>query len=241
MMVMDSVSRKAAITVRGLVKRYHFQPVLDDLSLSLSDGDFCVLVGANGAGKTTLLRILADLARPNQGEVLINGLPLKASPALRQAIGYISHQPMFYEDLTALENLEHYARLYGLSQPAERISACLRASGLASYQNQPVRTYSRGMQQRLSIERALLHDPKILLFDEPYTGLDQEAAQRLDRRLQALHTPGRVILVAAHRPQRLIPVASHIAWLQSGRISHHIPASQLNSSPELLAYLQEVP
>lgn len=224
-----------------MVKRYHFKPVLDSLSLSLSDGDFCVLVGANGAGKTTLLRILADLVRPNQGEVLIDGLPLKISPALRQAIGYISHQPMFYEDLTALENLGHYARLYGLNQPAERISACLRASGLDPYQNQPVRTYSRGMQQRLSIERALLHDPKILLFDEPYTGLDQEAAQSLDRRLQALHTPGRVILVAAHRPQRLIPVASHIAWLQNGRISHHLPASQLESSPELLAYLQEVP
>ena len=91
MMAKDSASRKAAIRVRGLVKRYHFQPVLDGLSLSLSDGDFCVLVGANGAGKTTLLRILADLVRPNQGEVLIDGLPLKTSPALRQAIGYICH------------------------------------------------------------------------------------------------------------------------------------------------------
>ena len=227
--------------IRDLVKQYHFQSVLDGLSLSLSEGDFCVLVGANGAGKTTLLRILADLVRPNQGEVLIEGFPLKSNPALRQAIGYISHLPMFYEDLTAVENLRHYANLYGLSQPAERISACLQASGLAHFQNQPVRTYSRGMQQRLSIERALLHDPKILLFDEPYTGLDQEAAQSLDLRLQALHTPGRVILVAAHRPQRLISVASHIAWLQNGRITHHLPASQLDSCPELLAYLREVP
>lgn len=225
--------------VRGLVKQYHLRPVLNNLSLTLTAGDFCVLVGANGAGKTTLLRILASLARPKQGEVLIDGRPLNANLEVRQSIGYIGHQPMFYGDLTALENLWHYAHLYGLNQPAERISKGLQNSGLEFHQNRPVRTFSRGMQQRLSIERALLHEPKLLLFDEPYTGLDQEAAQLLDRRLQSLHTPERLILVAAHRPQRLIPIASHIAWLQEGAISHHLPTSALRSSPELLAYLQE--
>lgn len=237
----DSDTRKPAVEVRGLVKQYHFRPVLDQLSLTLQDGDFCVLVGANGAGKTTLLRILAALARPNHGHVLIDGLPLSASPAIRGSIGYIGHQPMFYEDLTALENLQHYARLYGASQPERRISEAIRASGIERSQDRPVKTFSRGMQQRLSIERALLHDPKILLFDEPYTGLDQEAAQLLDQRLQKLHSNGRVILVAAHRPQRLVHMASHIAWLQNGKISHHLPTSQLETSAELLAYLQEVP
>ena len=237
----DSDTRKPAVEVRGLVKQYHFRPVLDQLSLTLQDGDFCVLVGANGAGKTTLLRILATLARPNHGQTLIYGQPLSATPAIRGSIGYIGHQPMFYEDLTALENLQHYARLYGTSQPERRISEAINASGLEHSQDRPVRTFSRGMQQRLSIERALLHDPKILLFDEPYTGLDQEAAQLLDQRLKELHSAGRVILVAAHRPQRLVHLASHIAWLQEGKISHHLPTSQLETSAELLAYLQEVP
>jgi len=240
-MILSSASKQPALELRGLVKRYHFRPVLDGLSLSLVDGDFCVLVGANGAGKTTLLRILASLTRPNQGEVLVDGSPLNTHPKTRQSIGYIGHHPMFYEDLTAQENLRHYARLYGLNQAEKRIADGIQASGLEAYQDRPVRTFSRGMQQRLSIERALLHDPKILLFDEPYTGLDQEAAQLLDRRLQSLHTPGRVILVAAHRPQRLIPLASHIAWLQNGVISHHLSISQLSTSSELLAYLREVP
>jgi len=241
MMEIEPASRKEAITIRGLVKRYHFRPVLNSLTFNLKDGDFCVLVGANGAGKTTLLRILAGLAQPNQGDVLIDGLALKSSPNTRKAIGYIGHQPMFYEDLTALENLWHYARLYGINQPKTQIAAAILASGLGAFQDLPVRTYSRGMQQRLSITRALLHDPKILLFDEPYTGLDQEAAQGLDQRLQSLHTPGRVILVAAHRPQRLIPIASHIAWLQNGKISNHLKTSQLETATELLATLQEAP
>ncbi|MFW5714637.1 MAG: heme ABC exporter ATP-binding protein CcmA, partial [Brevefilum sp.] len=191
-MSMDAASKKPAIEVRDLVKQYHFQPVLDHLFLTLQDGDFCVLVGANGAGKTTLLRILATLNRPNSGQILINGVPLNANPETRQAIGYIGHQPMFYEDLTALENLQHYAQLYGIIQSEISISKRIHAAGLKRFQNRPVRTFSRGMQQRLSIERTLLHNPKILLFDEPYTGLDQEAAQQLDRRLKELHTHGRV-------------------------------------------------
>jgi heme exporter protein A len=241
MMEMESASRNEVITIRGLVKQYHFRPVLNNLSFTLKDGDFCVLVGANGAGKTTLLRILTGLAQPNQGEVLIDGLALKGNPGIRKAIGYIGHQPMFYEDLTALENLRHYARLYDINQPETQIATAIQESGLVAFQDRPVRTYSRGMQQRLSITRALLHDPKILLFDEPYTGLDQEAAQGLDQRLQSLHTPGRVILVAAHRPQRLIPIASHIAWLQNGKISNHLKTSQLETAAELLATLQEAP
>ena len=241
MISMASGAKKPAIVVDGLVKSYHFRPVLDGLDLTLNKGDFCVLVGANGAGKTTLLRILAGLARPSRGQVLVKGALLNARPIIRAALGYIGHQPMFYEDLTALENLQHYARLYGIRDNEIRIAQCIQAAGLESVQNRPVRTYSRGMQQRLSIERALLHDPEILLLDEPYTGLDQEAALQLDCRLKELHTPNRTLLVAAHRPQRLLPIASHIAWLQSGTISHHTPVSALDASPDLLVYLQEVP
>lgn len=229
------------IAVFELVKKFHYQPVLDHLSITLSDGDFCVLVGANGAGKTTLLRILATLVRPDSGEITVDGEWLGSRPSLRKRIGYIGHQTMFYHDLSALENLLHYARLYQIPLSKEQAHQGVRQAGLKKHQHKPIRAFSRGMLQRLSIARALLHEPDILLFDEPYTGLDQEAAVSLDQQFKRLHQPGRVILLAAHRPQRLIPFASHIAWLKDGKISHHLPMSRIGEAPDLLAYLQEVP
>lgn len=228
------------IEIRGLVKKYRYQPVLNGLDLTLGDGQCCVLVGANGAGKTTLLRILATFVRPDGGQITINGMPIKDAPLYRREIGYVGHQAMFYQDLNAVENLRHYARLYQINAVEGVITDSIEGVGLTKHALKPLRTYSRGMQQRLSIARALLHDPSILLFDEPYTGLDQEAASFLDVRLQQLHRPGRVILIAAHRPQRLISIASHVAWLDDGRISHHIPVSQLSEIPDLQEYLQEV-
>lgn len=227
------------IVIRDLVKRYHFQPVLNQLSLTLADGDFCILVGANGAGKSTLLRILATLVRPDRGEIYLGNHLIAQAPELRGEIGYIGHQPMFYNDLSAVENLRHYAHLYQCPDPEALVRDAIQAAGLSASQHKPVRTFSRGMQQRLSIARALLHDPHLLLFDEPYTGLDTEAAQSLDERLQHLHQPGRIILLAAHQPGRLLKMASHIAWLQDGKISHHIPAASIPEVPALQAYLRE--
>ncbi|MDY6866523.1 MAG: heme ABC exporter ATP-binding protein CcmA [Chloroflexota bacterium] len=230
----------AEIAVRGLVKRYHYRPVLNDLSLTISDGDFCVLVGANGAGKTTLLRILASLVRADAGEIKIGNEITPSNPQSRSNIGYVGHQPMFYQDLTAAENLRHYARIYQVKDAEQAITEGIQLVGLADHQDKPLRTFSRGMQQRLSLARALLHQPTILLFDEPYTGLDQEAAHFLDTKLEELHRPGRAILLAAHRPQRLLTIASHIAWLKDGKITQIIPVNQLSQAPELNAYLQEV-
>lgn len=228
------------IEIRGLTKKYRYQPVLDSLDLTIGDGQSCVLVGANGAGKTTLLRILATFVRPDGGEITINGTPINEAPLYRREIGYVGHQAMFYQDLNALENLAHYARLYQLEDVEDVVTASITSAGLTRHAHKPLRTYSRGMQQRLSIARALLHEPSILLFDEPYTGLDQEAALFLDSRLQQLHQSGRVILIAAHRPQRLISIASHVAWLNDGKISHHIPVSHLSEIPDLQDYLREV-
>jgi heme exporter protein A len=228
------------IEIRDLVKRFQHQPVLNHLSLKINDGDFCVLVGDNGAGKTTLLRILAGLVRPNQGVVTICGANPISEYLLRQTIGYVGHQPMFYQDLTALENLEHYARLYQVEDIPHSVTQAIHSVGLTPYQGQPVRTLSRGMQQRLSLARALLHQPSILLFDEPYTGLDQAAAAFLDDTLRGLHTPGRTILLAAHRPQRLLSIASHVAWLKDGVIHRHLPVDRLGEDLELGRYLQEV-
>jgi heme exporter protein A len=228
------------IEICDLVKRFHHQPVLNHLSMRIHSGDLCVLVGDNGAGKTTLLRILAGFVRPNHGTVTIYGADPISDHPLRQVIGYVGHQPMFYQDLTALENLGHYARLYQVRDIRSAITQSIQAVGLTPYQGQPVRTLSRGMQQRLSLARALLHQPSILLFDEPYTGLDQAAAAFLDETLQGLHTPGRTILLTAHRPQRLLTIASHVAWLKDGVIHQHLPIDQLEKSSELARYLLEV-
>lgn len=156
-------STPAQIEIRGLTKRYNRQTVLRDLSLTVADGDFCVLVGANGAGKTTLLRILATLVRPDAGEITIGQESLWQDPATRQKLGYVGHTSLFYSDLNAMENLRHYARLYGLPDAERRAAESIQAAGLAPDQAKPIRTYSRGMQQRLAIARALLHDPAVLL------------------------------------------------------------------------------
>jgi heme ABC exporter ATP-binding subunit CcmA len=201
-------------------------------------GELCVLVGDNGAGKTTLLRILASLIRPDQGEIRVEGHFNNQSDFFRGKIGYIGHQSMFYQDLTALENLNHYAKLYQISDAQRTVSDSIHSVQLTKFKNKPVRTFSRGMQQRLSIARALLHQPMILLFDEPYTGLDQKAANFLDEKLHSLNQPERIIIVAAHRPQRMLSFSTHIAWLQQGKISHHIPVSQIPDYPDLQNYIQ---
>ncbi len=239
-MAANTPPHAAQIDIRGLSKRFQHQPVLNQLSLTLHDGDLCILVGDNGAGKTTLLRILAGLVRPSQGEVSVCGSSPISDSRIRRVIGYVGHQPMVYQDLTARENLIHYARLYQLEKGEEAVAEVVAAFNMAGYQHQPVRTLSRGMQQRLSLARATLHNPAILLFDEPYTGLDQEAAAFLDQSLQRLNRPGRIILLAAHRPQRLLKIASHVAWLREGVICKHLPVVALGGAPELNSYLQEV-
>lgn len=239
MMLEKTGPNPARVVIRGLSKKYHYQPVLDDLSLSVEDGDLCVLVGANGAGKTTLLRIIASLVRPDAGEVIVGNELIGSSPTARGQIGYLGHRSMFYSDLNAIENLTHYARLFQLNDIPAKVARGIESVGLTSHLHKPIRTYSRGMQQRLSIARTLLHDPSVLLLDEPYTGLDKEAVQFLDERLRQLRQPGRAILIAAHQPQHLLPIASHIAWLRDGKIAHHLPVDRLDEVPELQNYLQE--
>mgnify|MGYP000243139753 CR=1 FL=1 len=227
------------ILVEALVKKYRARPVLDHLSLAIEPGEFCILVGDNGVGKTTLLRILAGLVRPDGGKIRIGAHHGYNTPTARRQIGYVGHQPMVYQDLNAIENLTHYARLYNLADIETTVAEGIHFAGLERYQHQTLRTYSRGMQQRLSIARALLHDPDILLFDEPYTGLDKDSAHFLDRRLHDLHQGGKTIFLAAHHPQRLMSITSHVAWLKDGVIAQHNPIHELQDHPDLAAYLEE--
>ncbi len=173
------------IQVRKLVKRFGLKTVLNNLNFQVAEGEFVALLGPNGAGKTTFLRILASLSRPSFGDLHVAGyrLPDQAA-AVRRRLGVVSHLPLLYGDLTAEENLSFYARMYGMPSAGKRIQEVLELVGLAAQRRDLVRTFSRGMQQRLAIGRAVLHDPDVMLFDEPHTGLDQDACNMLDNVLR---------------------------------------------------------
>lgn len=183
------------IEIRGLAKYFGRFAALRDLHLSVAEGEFLALFGRNGAGKTILLRILAGLSRASSGTATIRG----GKPgAARGSIGYLSHNTAVYLDLTALENLRFYARLLDMPADDEKLEEHIAVVGLAGRSHEPVRNFSRGMQQRLGIARAFLHDPAILLLDEPFTGLDQAGMDFLQSYLRAAHARGKTCLMAIH-------------------------------------------
>ena len=208
------------IETRALAKAFGLKLVLRGVDLAVEPGELAVLLGPNGAGKTTLLRILSTLSRPSAGLVRIAGYALPAgADEARQRLGVVSHHPLLYGDLTAEENLRFYARLYGLHDPAERIAQGLKQVGLSARRRDLVRTYSRGMQQRLALSRAMLHKPQVLLFDEPYTGLDQEASDMLDDLLRAASAQGCTILMTTHDLARGLALATRVFILARGKVA----------------------
>jgi heme exporter protein A len=199
----NSVSTIKMIKIEGLVKNYGTNPVLRGVHLDVEQGEFVTLVGPNGAGKSTLLRFVATLLSPTAGSVVIGGWPINSHAAkVRRHIGLVSHQPLLYGDLTAAENLDFYARLYQLDDREARVEAALRTVGLFARQRDPVRSFSRGMLQRLTLARATIHEPDLLLFDEPYTGLDQDATELLDSLLTEEARRGRTILMRTRSTAR---------------------------------------
>ncbi len=208
------------IKCEGVIKSYGLLPVLRGIDLHVRKGEFVTLVGANGAGKTTLLRIVGTLMQPTDGSVTIGGWPLaRHADRVRRHIGLVSHQPLLYGDLTAGENLNFFARMYGLDRRRERVAAALSRVGLAARERDPVRTFSRGMTQRLTIARATLHEPEVLLFDEPYTGLDQEASGMLDDLLREQAAQGRTILMITHDLVHGLNLADRVVVLSRGKIA----------------------
>jgi len=209
------------IDVQNLHKAFGDHVVLRGLDLGVAEGEFLALVGPNGVGKTTLIRILATLSRPTSGRCRLGGVDVREDGmAVRRQIGLVSHQTLLYGNLSAEENLRFYARLYCLESPGARIQELLQRVGLAGRQRELVRTFSRGMQQRLAIARAILHDPPILLLDEPDTGLDPHAAERLQEILGELATMGRTVLMTTHQLPRGLQMAGRVAILASGRIAY---------------------
>jgi heme ABC exporter ATP-binding subunit CcmA len=209
------------------------------LDFEVQPGEFVALLGPNGAGKTTFLRVLSSLSRPSLGSVRVAGhnLPDEAA-AVRARLGVVSHLPLLYGDLTAEENLRFYGRMYNIADVEPRITEVLEMVGLENRRRDLVRTYSRGMQQRLAIGRAVLHDPDVVLFDEPYTGLDQDASSMLDEVLKTVAARGRTVVMTSHDLARAEDLATRFDILSRGVISASAKRNDLGSG-NLLSFYKE--
>jgi heme exporter protein A len=215
------------IVVKKLVKRFGIKTVLRGLDFEARQGEFVAILGPNGAGKTTFLRILASLSRPTLGELSVAGFRLPAqAAAVRSRLGVVTHLPLLYGDLTAEENLRFYAQMYALNNMSTRIDAVLEMVGLARRRHDLVRTFSRGMQQRLAIGRAILHDPEVMLFDEPHTGLDQDACDMLDKLLKDVAARGRTVIMTSHDLARVEDLAGRFDVLSRGVIAASMERAQ---------------
>jgi heme exporter protein A len=222
----DGAEGPALLEARGLRRSFGGLRVLRGVDLTVRAGQAVVVAGANGAGKTTLLRLLAGLARPESGEVRVLGRPLRGDgEEARRAIGFVSHQSLLYDDLSLAQNLTFAARLYALPKPAEAARAALESAGLASRAEDSPRRLSRGLSQRASIARALLHQPRVLLLDEPFTALDAAAAERLRAELAGRMAAGLGVVVVTHRLSEVWDLATHVAVLADGRWACDEPRS----------------
>lgn len=209
--------RAAAVRAEGLVKAFGDRKALGGVSFELPAGSFLSIFGPNGAGKTTLLRILSTLSRPSAGKLSVLGIDALENPGdLRARIGLISHKPMVYGDLSASENLEFFARLYGTPDKG-RIRELLQLVELDHRRNDAARTFSRGMTQRLSIARALVNDPDLVLLDEPYSGLDPHAMQLFDELIERVRD-GRTFVMVSHDLDKGLSLCTHALVLARGKV-----------------------
>ncbi len=217
----DAVPDTAGLAVRiaGLCKRYDERWVLREINLNVPAGAYLALLGANGAGKSTLLHTLAMLSPATRGELHLFGASAnRPSPALRARIGVIGHQPMLYRDLSALENLVFFGKLYSVPNPTRRAESLLERVGLADRAAGVVKTFSRGMVQRLSIARALMHAPDLLLADEPFSGLDVPSVAAVSNLLSELHADGKTVILTNHDVRQSLELAQRVVVLRRGGI-----------------------
>jgi heme exporter protein A len=238
MNVMAAHNDGNAIEVKRLIKTYGEHYALRGIDLNVKWGDFLAIFGPNGAGKTTLLKVLATIVKPSSGDVSVAGFNLSEDAVkVRQRIGVVSHQTLLYDDLSAYENLKFYGKMYEVTDLKNRINQLVTQVGLESRLHDPVRTLSRGMQQRLAIARALIHDPPILLLDEPATGLDQQASVMLANIIISTLSRQRAVIMTTHSLEQGAALSNRIMIMADGKIAYE-ESKQLDISSLREAYYQ---
>jgi heme exporter protein A len=218
----------AAAEASGLVRRFGDRRAVDGVTLRLAAGDCLALFGPNGAGKTTLLRMLGGLLRPSAGTVRVGGAELGRDAGARARVGVLSHQSMLYAPLTARENVEFSARLYDLPRPREAAERALARMRVLERAETPVRALSRGLQQRVSVARATVHEPRLLLLDEPYTGLDDAGAAALTELLVTLKAAGTALVLVTHNLHEGLALATHVAVMRGGRFVREAARAEID-------------
>ena len=217
-----------AVELLNLSKSIDERPILRNVTLTIQAGQFLAVLGANGTGKSTLLKIVSTLMPPSSGELRLFGQRASGgSVELRRNIGLIGHQSMLYRDLSAAENLQFFARLYSAADPAARARQMLDMIGLSERANDPIKNFSRGMVQRVAIARALLHDPALLLADEPFDGLDAPSIESLEKLLAQLNEAGKTIVMVNHDIEQSLEIADHAMVLRGGRVVLDQPTCRL--------------
>ena len=224
------------IQAQNLSKLYGDSPALQNVSLDVAEGEFLALLGRNGAGKTTLLKLLALLTRPSFGSLSIAGVDQSGDwNTARRRMGLLGHNTFLYDDLTAEENLLFYANLYGVPDASHTCRETLETVGLASFGKELVRNFSRGMRQRLTIGRLFLHNPDLLLLDEPFTGLDDRATALLEDLLRAAHRQGKTIVLCTHQLELALKLAHRLLILERGKVAYLGP-----NQPDRMGQMREL-
>lgn len=229
------------LTANDISKKIGSKTILRGINLHIAKGEFITVFGPNGAGKSTLLKILSMLMKPSTGTLIVDGIKVKDEASkVREKIGVISHHSFLYDNLTAYENLEFYEKMYGMKNRRERIHDILREVGLEVAMNDPVRNFSRGMQQRLAIARATIHDPEILFLDEPYTGLDQQAINILNSVLAKMNIKDRTVFMITHNFEQGLDLSDRVLVITKGQVAYEGEATGLSSEEMRDIYIDAV-
>jgi heme exporter protein A len=218
------------VEVAELTRAFGSRRAIAGVTFSLAPGECLALFGPNGAGKTTLLRVLAGLLKPTSGSARLSGMQLPGGQLARSRVGLISHHTMLYEALSPRENVAFAARLYGMRKASGAVEDSLRRMSMLERADAPIRSLSRGMQQRVSIARAMVHSPQLVLADEPYSGLDESGARALTALLRELRLAGTAIIIVTHNLQEGLSLATHAAVMQSGRFVRYDAVERVDAS-----------
>jgi heme exporter protein A len=238
----STISTGAApiVEVAELAREFGSRRAVAGVTFSLAPGECLALFGPNGAGKTTLLRVLAGLLKPTSGSARVAGILLPGGPLARSRVGLISHHTMLYEALSPRENVSFSARLYGIRDPRARVEDSLQRMSMLERADTPIRLLSHGMQQRVSIARAMVHSPQLVLADEPYSGLDESGARALTALLQDLRSAGTAIIIVTHNLVEGLSLATHTAVMQRGKFVRYDPSAVIDPGSYGATYREAV-